>query len=89
MGVVIGTRRAGLIMVLPWLLRCLAGGYGLSLLVGLLALPVISFAVRLALRRWRIARAFSRLPCEPDDHPVFGHALRVRFIRSLCACSWQ
>lgn len=65
-------------MALPWLLHWLAGDYGVPLLVALLVAIVMPFAVRLALRRWRITRAFSRLPCEPDDHPIFGHALRVR-----------
>ena len=47
---------------------------GVVLLLVLLLLPLIT---RSMWQHWRIYRAFTKVPCDPEMHFLFGHALRM------------
>ena len=47
---------------------------GVGLLLVLLLLPLITRAMW---QQWRIYRAFTKVPCDPEMHFIFGHALKM------------
>ena len=74
---------SGLVHLFGWFTLGYVVEGGVVLLLVLL-LPLI---VRTMRKHWRIYRAFSTVPCDPEMHFIFGHALKM--IRNMgAALDW-
>ena len=55
--------------------------------VALLLVVVLYMVARSTWRHYRVYFAFRKVPCDPDMHIVFGHALRCDVFHCMLGCS--